>query len=371
MSRSRLYIETDVLTEAKKRLNHVLDVFDGVVVAFSGGKDSLACLHLMREVMDERGDQRPVKAVFRDEEIIPDAVVDFVAKYMDDPRFDIEWWAVPMESQRYILGQFFDFVTFDPNRDPVREPPAYALRSDDLGLSPTTTVDQHLADDLIIRNIKGKACIVTGVRAAESILRYRSCVNKLHENYIVASSSKRGMMARPIFDWQENDVFRYFYDRGIDYAPCYDAQGWSGERMRVSTPLHAESAKHLPQLREHAPELYERVVTLFPETQVQERYYREFDQEGLILEYSKSWDAIYAWLDENITDPGMRKQALKEYRSVKARAQLQPESYPLEHVLKALIANSGHRVVQPMRPDDAVKLSESWTRRRTKRKEQP
>jgi hypothetical protein len=38
----RVYIDTDVLTEAKKRIHHIFDLFDTVVVMFSGGKDSLA-----------------------------------------------------------------------------------------------------------------------------------------------------------------------------------------------------------------------------------------------------------------------------------------------------------------------------------------
>ncbi len=50
MARRRQYIETDVLTEAKKRLHHIYDTHDSVVVAFSGGKDSLATLHLTREI---------------------------------------------------------------------------------------------------------------------------------------------------------------------------------------------------------------------------------------------------------------------------------------------------------------------------------
>lgn len=42
MPRVRVYQDTDVLTEAKKRIHHIFDIFDTVVVMFSGGKDSLA-----------------------------------------------------------------------------------------------------------------------------------------------------------------------------------------------------------------------------------------------------------------------------------------------------------------------------------------
>jgi predicted phosphoadenosine phosphosulfate sulfurtransferase len=37
MPRARAYIGTDVLTEAKKRIHHIFDLFDSVVVMFSGG----------------------------------------------------------------------------------------------------------------------------------------------------------------------------------------------------------------------------------------------------------------------------------------------------------------------------------------------
>ena len=104
MARVRRYIDTDVLTEAKRRLHHVMDTFDNWVVAFSGGKDSLAALRLVKEVQDERGDRSKVRALFRDEEFIPQGVVDFVTELRSEPWLDLEWWCVPQRATHVILG---------------------------------------------------------------------------------------------------------------------------------------------------------------------------------------------------------------------------------------------------------------------------
>lgn len=80
MSRIRRYLKEDVLTMARQRIRHVYDIFDNVVVMFSGGKDSMVCIHLVRELHEERG-LGPVRAVFRDEELIPDSVIETVDRY--------------------------------------------------------------------------------------------------------------------------------------------------------------------------------------------------------------------------------------------------------------------------------------------------
>ena len=47
----------------------------------------------------------------------------------------------------------------------------------------------------------GKVAIVNGIRADESIVRYRSVVNKITENYIAKSFSPRATLCKPIYDW--------------------------------------------------------------------------------------------------------------------------------------------------------------------------
>jgi predicted phosphoadenosine phosphosulfate sulfurtransferase len=75
------YVDVDVLTAARRRFDTLLSRYDDHYVSFSGGKDSLATLHLLKEAYDRSGISRKVKVNFLDEELIPDSVVDFVDEY--------------------------------------------------------------------------------------------------------------------------------------------------------------------------------------------------------------------------------------------------------------------------------------------------
>ena len=350
MARYKKFIDANVLDEAKRRIHHIYDVHDAVIVSFSGGKDSLAVLHLVKEVAQERGIKK-VDAVFRDEELIPQVIVDFVKTYHDADWLNLRWLAVPLESHKYVLGQTSDYIQWDPNRKWVREKPSWALTNKDLGYGEDKVWDQYSMDDQVASWFKGKVGITIGLRAAESLIRFRSCVNKLNENYIVGSlSSKRATLTRPIFDWQENDVFKYFYEEKINYCAIYDRQGWAGQAMRVSTPIHAEAAKRFDFLRRVDPDLYDRVVEVFPEMLVQERYWSEFDRTKDIAAYGQSFEGIRTWILENIDDEGQQRKAMLELRSVMIRAKGNPQSYPTEYVLKAMMGGAYKRVIQPLKP---------------------
>ena len=46
------FIDQDVLTAAHERFDEILERFDDQYVSFSGGKDSLTCLHLFKGAWD-------------------------------------------------------------------------------------------------------------------------------------------------------------------------------------------------------------------------------------------------------------------------------------------------------------------------------
>lgn len=336
------YIETDVYTEAKKRINHVLDTFDKLFVCFSGGKDSLVVLNLVEEAYRENGINEPVNVIFRDEELIPDDVINFVDWHVQQQdRFRFYYYAVQLKSTKFILGKTYDYLQWDESREWIRRKPDYAITA------PGRIFDQYSMDAFCGEGHRGKLAFLTGVRADESIVRFKALTNKVNENYIAGCESPNIKLVKPIFDWSQNDVFKYFHDQGIKYCPIYDHQVWNGMALRVATPLHAESAKRFDKLKTLYPTFYQQLVTMFPEMLVQERYWSEYNRDGIIFEYDHSWNGILQYCREHITEPHQRALAVKRIlmcKTIRDNKLARGEGlhnfggYPLLYVFKSIMA---------------------------------
>lgn len=345
MSRIKDYLDIDVVTAARDRIRHIYDTHDTVAVCFSGGKDSLAALHLTWEIAQERS-LGYVNVIFRDEELIPDEVIAFVDEYRQMPWVRMLYFAVPLRSTRFILGRVLDYIQWDPSREHLRPVPEHAIT---LPKGDTRVFDQYTMDAFAARYFKGKIAFVNGIRAAESLIRYRASVNKLGvDSYVNSSSATNVSLCKPLYDWEENDVFKYFHDSGIRYCPIYDMQNLSGTSLRVATPFIAESAKKLSSLRATVPEFYRGIMRLFPEMTVQERYYHELDRKALTRRYGQSFEGVRAYIMENIQEERQQRKAEERLDAIMRFAARRPSGYPPAYVLNYFITGAFKRSLMPL-----------------------
>lgn len=347
--RERVYIDTNVHDEAVKRINHIFDTFDTIVVMFSGGKDSLAVMHLVKEVANSRGIDK-VNVVFRDEELIPQVVIDFVDKYRQKDWVDMKYFAVPLYSQKYVLGRTETYIQWDKNREHIRKIPNFAIQTDN---DDPTVFTQDSMDDYTASFYSGKIAFINGIRSSESLIRYASCMNKLNENYINETKGKIANVrfCKPIFDWEESDVFKYFYDKDLEYCNIYDWQMWNGDQFRVATPIHQEAAKKFNKLKTLDPILYEQVIKIFPEMIVQEKYYREYDKNVLKDQYDKDMQSVLKYIKDYITDPKQKHEAYAMFKKAVVANRNDNKAYPVRHVLTYFMTGAYKRELLPLSED--------------------
>jgi predicted phosphoadenosine phosphosulfate sulfurtransferase len=318
------YVDVDVLTAARRRFDLLLSRYDDHFVSFSGGKDSLATLHLLKEAYDRSSITRKVKVSFLDEELIPDSVVDFVDEYRKKDWIELYWFVYPLESNKYVLGKVSSYVQWDPNREHVRTPPAWGLTPDRGQKGPFSQYGMNL--EMLRRSAaRGRVAGLTGMRADESMNRYCANASKLVDNWISHSELAQLDSCNPIYDWSENDVMKFLGQEGIRYCPHYDAELYSRTPLRVSTPIHTGSAKRIGQWRKMDPDFYERVTRIFPEMLVQERYYASLSNEN-----EPTIEALEEWIRANVA-PSKLEQAMTVFSGMARRLEdgdLEPEDWP-------------------------------------------
>lgn len=344
-----MFLDIDVVEAARVRIRHVYDTFDTVCVQLSGGKDSTAVLWLAKEVHEERG-LGPVKAIFRDEEMVSPSVVRYLEEVRDYPWVDLEWYCLPGGTEVWVLGRRQYVQIWSEMRRAegrlIRPIPDGAITAESFGLDPGEPIPESI-DYYTMQGKEGKVAFLTGVRANESMMRYRSLVQKLHENYIVRpyrlSKSIPLRFAKIIYDWTSDDVFKYLQDVGASYCEYYDYATVSGANTRVGIPLHSVAARRLTDVVLTEPEFYDDLVAAFPEIDAQRRLWKDFDIESLIAEYAaNAWDGVRDCINENMLTPGVRRSAMSFVSKYRKKHVSDPYGYPIDHLIRTLLLNEFH-----------------------------
>lgn len=347
MARRRMFLDMNCVDAARERIRHVYDTFDTVCIQFSGGKDSTACLYLAKEVHEERG-LGPVKVIFRDEEMLSPAVAEYVQQVSEYDWVDMEWYCLPVGQEVWVLGAREYVLLWSPKREAegrlFRPFPDNAIRAEHFGIDPGKPIPRKI-DEYTMQGKKGRTAFITGVRANESMIRYRTVTQKLHENYInrpfKLSKSIPLRFAKIIYDWTSDDVLKFISEEhNAPYCAYYDYAAMSGANQRVGIPLHSVASRRLIDVLRTEPEFYDELYRCFPQIEAQRQLWSEFDIEKVIDMYeSMSWTGVKYCIEDNILTPGLRKAAMVYSNDFKKKHVKDPYGYPIDHLIRTLLLN--------------------------------
>jgi predicted phosphoadenosine phosphosulfate sulfurtransferase len=348
MTRQRMFLDISCVDAARQRIRHVYDIFDTVCVQFSGGKDSTAALLLAKEVHEERG-LGPVKVIFRDEEMVSPTVVDYVERVRNYDWVDMEWYCLPSWAEVWILGKRELVLLWGKTRGEegrwIRQMPEWAITGHDFGNDHSMSLPES-TDYYTTRGKQGNIAFITGVRASESMVRYRSIVQKLHENYIVTPyRMRKGIplkFAKVMYDWNTNDVFKFISEEhGAEYCEYYDLASMTGSNTRVGIPLHSVAIRRIGDVIATEPEFYDELVGCFPHIDAQRRWWSDFDMEKLIATYSANgFSGALDFINKYIIGDNRRMDAKAFVSKFRKKHVTDPHGYPVSWLIRTLMLNA-------------------------------
>lgn len=277
MARKKI-IEKDVYQSARERVFRAYELFDHVAVSFSGGKDSTATLQVALEVATEL-DRLPLDVFFHDEEAIPIQTAEYVRRIANRPDINLRWYCLPIKHRNACSRKNPWWHPWNPEKKDkwVRPLPPEAITMVPGFKSEYTHAD--VAGLLFDPKVHGNVGMLMGIRAQESMTRYRAVTKKKIDNYIIRYEppTDRGNLWKvyPIYDWATEDVWTAPDEFGWDYNTTYDALDKAGvppHMQRCSPPFGEEPLQKLWTYKKCFPEIWDRMVNRVPGANTAVRY---------------------------------------------------------------------------------------------------
>lgn len=275
-------LESSVFNAALARIEYAYNNFDLVLVGFSGGKDSYLLAHLAKLVAFAN-DKLPVNLVFSDGEIVDPLTEEFILKQTNDLLFNFYWFCFQGIGENYASIQHRYYTTWDESKKNkwMRNIPSIALTENDF--PEWEEIKKSKKKGVVasyFKKFNKSVIILRGLRAEESLLRYRAINNVREQNWICKNPEQNYLyLANPIYDWTIDDVWLAYRYCKLDYNPIYDAlalYGIPARKQRVDSVISQYGIKDLPIYQKLFPEWWGKLCHRIEGVEAATRYVETF-----------------------------------------------------------------------------------------------
>jgi predicted phosphoadenosine phosphosulfate sulfurtransferase len=255
--------DVNVYDAAIKRFEYLFDNFDKVVVSFSGGKDSTVCLNLALEVAKKKN-KLPLDVYFWDEEAIHPDTIEYVERVRQLPEIRFKWLCIPIRHRNACSRKEPYWQCWDPNKKDLwvrnmPDNPSVVTEMKEFKWGDSVPDIAHY----VYGPEHGTVADVRGIRADESLRRYRSVAQKTKLNWLGGPRNGHNYPVSPIYDWTTFDVWTAPRLFGWDYNRSYDIMSMLGvapSTQRVCPPYGEEPLGGLWIYAQGWPQLWHKMI---------------------------------------------------------------------------------------------------------------
>ena len=250
----KTYIDKDVHTAAVERIAYIFEEFDNVLVAFSGGKDSSICLNMCYDYAKGHGVLGKLAMYHLDYEAQYQMTTDYVdemfKKFCDIKRY---WLCLPVSANCCCKMDSGTWIPWERKKKDiwVRTMPnyGYVVNEDNVLFDFKYGMKDYDAQEEFgywFAKSYGKTAVVVGIRADESLKRYKAVkvdykINSYDNKPWTTILTNDVVNAYPIYDWDVEDIWIANWKYQYEYNKLYDLYYQSGlgiNQMRVASPFH-------------------------------------------------------------------------------------------------------------------------------------
>lgn len=267
-----MFLNNNVLDEAKERIKFVFDNFEKIYLSFSAGKDSTVMLHLVMDEAKKR--QTKIGLLLIDLEGQYKLTIEHALNTFEQYKDNIipYWVCLPIHLRNAVSVYEPHWVCWEPDKKSmwIRNPPEIAIT--DPSYFPFFRHGMEFEEFAPafgewFSEGKKTACLV-GIRTDESLNRWRAIAARkkemLQNREWTSKVSANVYNCYPIFDWKTSDLWIYHAkNKEKQYNKLYDRMFQAGltiSQMRICQPYGDDQRRGLWLFHLIEPETWAKIV---------------------------------------------------------------------------------------------------------------